>query len=328
MRGSEREPEKVMRPGVDEAVPQAEIFRVAAAKRPDSPKRMSVSYAVRSKFFAVLAALTALACTLYMFFLFASLFEAKSPEKVVIDLSDSNVLAQLCKETKDTSGVTVDGEDICLKRNDMVDTAPKKNTPQKQIIKPQIFSEEVQENNQIVEVGGELDLMLSSKDVSVYRGMESVLKRNIEIDFTDLYVDDKVTFEKIRNDLTIAGLNSRVEMPEDSVYKCRSIQIEARLGVFIYPHFKCKITSGSGGVKTFQKISGSQRKNGILKKLSSGEVIFIGAWSVNDDPVVVYNKDEASSEKNQVGKLLKKGEFWYLVFNEGYGRSEIYQISK
>lgn len=328
MKNSESEREKIFHRGAEEAVSRAETSQVEAAMRPESPNIKGGPYVARSKFFVGLVALVVLTFILYNFFRTTNDFAAKSPQSVEIDLSDRNVLAQLCKETKNKSGVTVDGKDICLSANEIAGRVSEKHIHQKDNIRPLPPEKKGQEEKvRKANDARELDSFLSSKDAAAWGILEAATRRNLETIHPDLSVDDTVLLKRVKSDLTSVNWNSDVAMPRDGSYKCRSIQITT-YGVFVYPYFKCNVAPRLDGSKAFKKTSGSQRKNGILKKLSSGEVIFFGAWSVNDDPVVSYNKNDASSETNQVGKLLLSGEFWYLIFDEPDGQGEIYQLSK
>ncbi|MDE7443289.1 MAG: DUF4893 domain-containing protein, partial [Muribaculaceae bacterium] len=61
--------------------------------------------------------------------------------------------------------------------------------------------------------------------------------------------------------------------------RVRSIQIDARDGIFSYPYFNCRFRKIDGKI-FFEKTSGSQRKSGFLYQNGPESLIFLGGWSV------------------------------------------------
>lgn len=82
--------------------------------------------------------------------------------------------------------------------------------------------------------------------------------------------------------------------------KVRSIQV-GRLGIFSYPYFACRFRRKDGKI-FFEKTSGSQRKSGYIYDNKPTSKVFMGGWSVNDDPQTVYG-----SENSEAGMLYKIG---------------------
>ena len=73
--------------------------------------------------------------------------------------------------------------------------------------------------------------------------------------------------------------------------KVKSTQIN-RYGIFEYPYFSCKFMQRGESVY-YRKTSGSQRQNGYIYKVDEKTRYFLGAWSVNDEPLKEYNSDQS-----------------------------------
>jgi len=69
--------------------------------------------------------------------------------------------------------------------------------------------------------------------------------------------------------------------------KVRSIQVEP-YGIFLYDFFNCKFSMRNGTI-FFQKTTGSQRKSGYIYRKDDKSAIFLGGWSVNDEPLTKYS---------------------------------------
>lgn len=113
--------------------------------------------------------------------------------------------------------------------------------------------------------------------------------------------------------------------PDDLMELChvRSIQIDGNLGLFSYPYFKCRSWKKDGKV-FFEKITGSQRKSGYVYQNSSESLIFLGGWSVNDDPQASYE-----STNSVAGTIYKIGENRVIMlFPANNNRVEIYELKK
>jgi hypothetical protein len=95
-------------------------------------------------------------------------------------------------------------------------------------------------------------------------------------------------------------------------------------GVIEYDFFNCKFTIQTNNQLFFRKTSGSQRKSGHIYKKDSTSCIFLGGWSVNDDPQTKYG-----SENSQAGTLYRIAENKMLMVFYGSPDSfELYEIIK
>ena len=105
--------------------------------------------------------------------------------------------------------------------------------------------------------------------------------------------------------------------------RVRSIQIDARDGIFSYPYFNCRFREIDGRL-FFEKTKGSQRKSGFLYQNSPESLIFLGGWSVNDDPQTTYG-----SENSVAGTVYKIGtNKAIMIFPTEENRVEIYEFIK
>ena len=105
--------------------------------------------------------------------------------------------------------------------------------------------------------------------------------------------------------------------------RVRSIQIDARDGIFSYPYFNCQFKSIDGKI-FFEKTKGSQRKSGFLYQNSPNSLVFLGGWSVNDDPQTSYG-----SENSVAGTVYKIGtNKAIMIFPTDENRVEIYELIK
>lgn len=105
--------------------------------------------------------------------------------------------------------------------------------------------------------------------------------------------------------------------------RVRSIQIDARDGIFSYPYFNCRFKKADGKV-FFEKTTGSQRKSGYVYQNSPESLVFLGGWSVNDDPQTEYG-----GSNSVVGKVYKIGpRKAIMIFPTEEDRVEIYELTK
>ena len=105
--------------------------------------------------------------------------------------------------------------------------------------------------------------------------------------------------------------------------RVRSIQIDVRDGIFSYPYFNCRFKEADGKV-FFEKTTGSQRKSGYVYQNSPESLVFLGGWSVNDDPQTGYD-----STNSAVGKVYKIGpRKAIMIFPTEEDRVEIYELTK
>lgn len=113
--------------------------------------------------------------------------------------------------------------------------------------------------------------------------------------------------------------------PEDMLgfKRVRSIQIGGRDGIFSYPYFNCRFRTIDGKV-FFEKTTGSQRKSGYLYQNRPESLVFLGGWSVNNDPQTTYG-----SANSVAGTVYKTGSRQaIMIFPAGDDRVEIYEFVK
>lgn len=100
-------------------------------------------------------------------------------------------------------------------------------------------------------------------------------------------------------------------LPFDEAFKatgswnCRTIKLGKLLPLVVYPWFKCKITDDGGGW-VLRKVSGSQRTSGRLYTENDSRLVYLGAGTVNNDPVRKYNDDPSFNEVAIVERLGKR----------------------
>lgn len=113
--------------------------------------------------------------------------------------------------------------------------------------------------------------------------------------------------------------------PKDMIgfRRVRSIQIDARDGIFSYPYFNCRFKEADGKV-FFEKTTGSQRKSGYVYQNSPESLVFLGGWSVNDDPQTEYG-----NTNSVVGTVYMIGpRKAIMIFPTEEDRVEIYELTK
>ena len=113
--------------------------------------------------------------------------------------------------------------------------------------------------------------------------------------------------------------------PEEMIgfRRVRSFQINARDGIFSYPYFNCRFKETDGKI-FFEKTKGSQRKSGFLYQNSPESLIFLGGWSVNDEPQTTYGSDNSVA-----GTVYKIGNNKaIMIFPTEENRVEIYELIK
>ena len=113
--------------------------------------------------------------------------------------------------------------------------------------------------------------------------------------------------------------------PDDMVgfRRVRSIQIDARDGIFSYPYFNCRFKRVDGKM-FFEKTSGSQRKSGYVYQNTPESLVFLGGWSVNDDPQTSYGND--NSIAGTIYKISPRKAI--MIFPTREDRVEIYELIK
>lgn len=89
-------------------------------------------------------------------------------------------------------------------------------------------------------------------------------------------------------------------------------------------YWSCKFAHRNGKI-FFQKTSGSQRRAGFLYRKDQYSFVFLGGWTVNNDPIKNYD-----SENSTAGILFKiPDDKIIMITNHGDGKPyEIYEIIK
>lgn len=105
--------------------------------------------------------------------------------------------------------------------------------------------------------------------------------------------------------------------------RVRSIQVND-MGIFSYPYFSCRFRRKDGKL-FFEKTSGSQRKSGYVYDNKPDSKVFLGGWTVNDDPQTTYE-----SENSVPGMLYKIGanKVIMLFLAPDEQSFEIYELTK
>jgi hypothetical protein len=108
--------------------------------------------------------------------------------------------------------------------------------------------------------------------------------------------------------------------------RVRSIQI-SDLGVFSYPYFKCRFKNTEKG-PFFEKTTGSQRKSGFVFANTVDTIVFLGAWTVNDEAQRQYSGLNKAKDKqyDQAGVFVKRGKTVLAIFPRKDNRFEIYEF--
>lgn len=122
----------------------------------------------------------------------------------------------------------------------------------------------------------------------------------------------------------LTSKNLRITNQELLSYKrVRSIQVN-NMGIFSYPYFACRFKRKDGKL-FFEKISGSQRKSGYVYDNKLDSKVFLGGWSVNDEPQTTYDSDHS-----EPGMIYKIGvNRIIMVFLSPDEQSfEIYELTK
>lgn len=98
----------------------------------------------------------------------------------------------------------------------------------------------------------------------------------------------------------LTSKNLRINSQELLAYRrVRSIQV-SNLGIFSYPYFACRFRRKDGKL-FFEKTTGSQRKSGYVYDNKPDSKVFLGGWSVNDEPQTTYDSDH--SEPGMIYKI-------------------------
>lgn len=115
-------------------------------------------------------------------------------------------------------------------------------------------------------------------------------------------------------------------------WRCRSLQVSVSLGIFTYRHFRCRISRDAWSRPTFEKLAGSQRRNGYLYPDQQGGWVFLGARTVNDEPqrqysAILEHAEPEDAEHDSVGVLqqLQDGRL-RMILDAGDEGVELYEL--
>ena len=137
---------------------------------------------------------------------------------------------------------------------------------------------------------------------------------------SDAYgLDEKTIVKKL-----LTTPNLKITSQELLSYrKVRSIQV-SNLGIFSYPYFPCRFRKKDGKI-FFEKTTGSQRKSGYIYDNKPDSKVFLGGWSVNDDPQTSYQ-----GENSVCGMVYKIGsnKLIMLFLAPDEKSFEIYELTK
>ncbi len=104
--------------------------------------------------------------------------------------------------------------------------------------------------------------------------------------------------------------------------RVRSIQVN-NMGIYSYPYFVCRFREKEGKL-FFEKTAGSQRKSGFVYENTPTAMVFLGGWSVNNDPQTTYD-----SPNSEAGVIYKIGEGKIIMlFVKANQTFEIYELKK
>lgn len=104
--------------------------------------------------------------------------------------------------------------------------------------------------------------------------------------------------------------------------RVRSIQVN-NMGIFSYPYFACRFRE-KDGMLFFEKTAGSQRKSGFLYENTPTTMVFLGGWSVNNEPQTTYG-----GSNSEAGMVYKIGEGKVIMLFVKANRTfEIYELKK
>lgn len=105
--------------------------------------------------------------------------------------------------------------------------------------------------------------------------------------------------------------------------RVKSIQCNMmRLGINEYSFMPCKFSYKDGKL-FFQKTGGSQRRSGYLYQKDASSYVFLGGWSVNNDPQTTYD-----SSHRLAGILYKVAQNIMIMIFAGDYEYEIYYITR
>ncbi len=103
-------------------------------------------------------------------------------------------------------------------------------------------------------------------------------------------------------------------------WQCRTMKVGGGLPLVVYGWFKCKVTDdGSGWM--LEKTSGSQRTKGRFYDDGEKRSIYLGSFTVNEDPAKPYG---SGPETDQIGYAFRNGDkAWRIEFPAPYYESKL-----
>ncbi|MDX8434884.1 DUF4893 domain-containing protein [Mesorhizobium abyssinicae] len=103
-------------------------------------------------------------------------------------------------------------------------------------------------------------------------------------------------------------------------WKCRTIKAGGLSPLVIYGWFKCKVSDDGSGWR-LEKISGSQRTKGRFFDDGEKRAIYLGSFTVNEDPAKPYG---SGPQSDQVGYAFRNSATeWRLEFPAPYYESKL-----
>ncbi|WP_375271855.1 DUF4893 domain-containing protein [Sphingomonas sp.] len=96
-------------------------------------------------------------------------------------------------------------------------------------------------------------------------------------------------------------------VPPAGAYRCRTIKLGAKgtggLRFVAYPFFRCRV-SVQGGIVSLEKLTGSQRGNGIIYPHDQSRAVFLGTMALGDERGAVrYGRDAARDMAGWVERI-------------------------
>jgi hypothetical protein len=103
-------------------------------------------------------------------------------------------------------------------------------------------------------------------------------------------------------------------------WRCRTVKAGGAATLVVYGWFKCKVSDdGSGWM--LEKTSGSQRTTGRFFDDGEKRLIYLGSFSVNDEPAKPYG---SGPESDQVGYAFRTGPAeWRIEFPAPHYESKL-----
>jgi hypothetical protein len=161
---------------------------------------------------------------------------------------------------------------------------------------PALAAQETPDSSEWIE---KLPTPLSLTDVSRFANFQENRSSAIEEAMKGGEAADRASLEKI-----LAGKPQAIADKDlKGEWRCRTVKLGGILPLVVYGAFKCRIFEEKGAL-ILQKTSGSQRTRGGLYRISPDRFAYIGASTVNDDPVRKYGD---AAQEDEVALLVKVG---------------------